>query len=160
MNLSSMNNFGAERGLTPGVKTYTLYLSRWAKITSFIPVGIFTLMAILILSGIFKNAKGGPPEFIGIFLLIMAAWFWYFILSLPYQIKVYGNVEIEFVSLLHRRRVSPMDIVSIKSYGSQFGFLLVKTNRGKIKLLNQFDGFHEFIANLKSANSSIELRGC
>jgi hypothetical protein len=90
----------------------------------------------------------------------MAAWFWYFISSLPYQIKVYGNVEIEFVSLLHRRGISPMDIVSIRSYGSQIGFLLVKTNCGKIKLLNQFDGFHEFIANLKAANSSIELRGC
>jgi len=155
-----MNNFPAERGLTPGVKTYALYLSRWAKITSFIPVGIFTLMAILFLSGVFKNAEGGPPEFIGIFFLIMAAWFWYFISSLPYQIKVYGNVEIEFVSLLHRRRISPMDIVSIRPYGSQIGFLLVKTNCGKIKLLNQFDGFHEFIANLKAANSSIELRGC
>ena len=155
-----MNNFDAERGLTPGVKTYALYLSRWAKITSFIPVGIFTLMAILFLSGVFKNAEGGPPEFIGIFFLIMAAWFWYFISSLPYQIKVYGNVEIEFVSLLRRRRISPMDIVSIRPYGSQIGFLLVKTNHGKIKLLNQFDGFHEFIANLKVANPSIELRGC
>jgi len=155
-----MNNFDAERGLTPGVKTYALYLSRWAKITSFIPVGIFTLMAILFLSGVFKNAKGGPPEIIGIFFLIMAAWFWYFISSLPYQIKVYGNIEIEFVSLLRRRCVSPMDIVSIKPYGSQMGFLLVKTNRGKIKLLNQFDGFHEFIVNLKAANPSIELRGC
>jgi hypothetical protein len=155
-----MNHFDADRGLTSGIKTYTLYLSRWAKITSFIPVGIFTLMAILFLSGIFKNAKGGPPEFIGIFFLIMAAWSWYFISSLPYQIKVHGNVEIEFVSLLRRRRFSPMDIVSIQPYGSQFGFLLVKANRGKIKLLNQFDGFHEFIANLKAANSSIELRGC
>jgi hypothetical protein len=160
MNLSSMNHFDAERGLTHGVKTYTLYLSRWAKITSLIPVGIFTLMAILFLSGIFKNAKGGPPEFIGMFFLIMAAWFCYFISLLPYQIKVHGYVEIEFVSLLRRRRISPMDIVSIKPYGSQFGFLLVKTNRGKIKLLNQFDGFHEFIANLKAANPSIELRGC
>ena len=155
-----MNNFDTERGLTPGVKTYALYLSGWAKITSFIPVGIFTLMAILFLSGVFKNTKGGPPEIIGVFFLIMAAWFWYFISSLPYQIKVYGNVEIEFVSLLRRRRISPMDIVSIRPYGSQIGFLLVKTNRGKIKLLNQFDGFHEFIANLKAANSSIELRGC
>ena len=155
-----MNHFDAERGLTPGVRTYSLYLSWWGKITSFIPVGIFTLMAILFLSGILKNAKGGPPEFIGIFLLIMAAWFWYFISSLPYQIKVHGNVEIEFVSLLRRRRISPMDIVSIKPYGSQLGFLLVKTNRGKIRLLNQFDGFYEFITNLKAANPSIELRGC
>lgn len=30
----------------------------------------------------------------------------------------------------------------------------------KIRLLSQFDGFHEFVARLKAANPRIELRGC
>jgi hypothetical protein len=160
MKSSFMNNYDGEKGITSEVKTYTLYLSWGAKITCFVPVGIFTLVAILFLSGVLQDAKGEPPQFIGFFFLLGAAWSLYFVSSTPYKIKVYGNIEIEFISLIRKRRVSPVDIVSIKPYGSQFGFLLVKTNRGKIKLLNQYDGFHEFIANLKAANPSIELRGC
>jgi hypothetical protein len=160
MNPSPINDYGEKRGVTSQAKTYILYLPWWAKITSFVPVGIFTLLAILFLSGVLQNAKGEPPQFIGFFFLLGAAWFWYFVSSTPYKIKVYGNFEIEFISLIRRRRVSPVDIVSIKPYGSQFGFLLVKTNRGKIKLINQFDGFHEFITYLKATNPLIELRGC
>jgi hypothetical protein len=160
MKLSSMNNYDVEKGITSEVKTYNLYLSWGAKITSLVPVGIFTLVVFLFLSGVLQDAKGEPPQFIGFFFLLGAAGFWYFVSITPYKIKVYGNIEIEFISLIRKRRVSPVDIVSIKPYGSQFGFLLVKTNRGKIKLLNQFDGFHEFIANLKTANPLVELRGC
>ena len=127
---------------------------------TFAPAGIFTIVAILLLSGVLQNAKGEPPQFIGFFSLLGATWFWYFVSSVPYKIKVYGNVEIEFIGLLRKRGVSPIDIVSIRPYGSQYGFLLVKTSRWKIKLLNQFDGFHEFITNLKASNPSIELRGC
>ena len=109
-----MNNYDEKRGISPEAKTYTLYLSLMDKITSFAPIGIFTIVGILILSGILKNAKGEPPQFIGIFFLIMAAWFWYLVSSIPYKINLYSNFEIEFISLIRRRRVSPVDIVSIK----------------------------------------------
>ena len=52
------------------------------------------------------------------------------------------------------------EIESIKPYSSQFGFLIVRTSGGKIRLLNQFDGFHDFILKLKTANPAVELRGC
>jgi len=155
-----MSNYDREKGISSEVKTYNLYLSWGAKITSFLPAGTFTLVGILFLSSVLQNAKGEPPQFIGFFFLLGATGFCYFASSIPYKIKVYGNFEIEFISLIRRRRVSPVDIISIKPYNSQFGWLLVKSNRGKIKLINQFDGFHEFIANLKAANPSIELRGC
>lgn len=155
-----MNNYDGKRGIIPEIKTYSLYLSLPDKIMTFAPAGIFTIVAILLLSGVLQNANGEPPKFIGFFFLLGAAWFWYFVSSVPYKIKVYGNVEIEFIGLLRKRRVSPIDIVSIRPYGSQYGFLLVKTSRGKIKILNQFDGFHEFINNLKASNPLIELRGC
>jgi hypothetical protein len=53
-----------------------------------------------------------------------------------------------------------MEIESIKPQGGKFGFLVVRTSQGKINLLNQFDGFHEFIIQLKASNPSIEIRGC
>jgi hypothetical protein len=90
----------------------------------------------------------------------MTAWFWYFVLSIPNKINVYDNIEIEFVSLIRKKRVSPADIESIQPQASQFGFLLIKTSHGKIRILNQFNGFHEFISNLKANNPAIQLQGC
>lgn len=141
-------------------KTYTLYLTASHKISIFAPVGVFTLVGFLLVSGLLQNAKGEPPQFIGLFFLAMIAWFSYFVLSIPNKIKVYDNIEIEFVSLIRKKRVSPTDIKSIKPQASQFGFLLIKTSHGKIRILNQFDGFHEFISNLKAKNPAIQLRGC
>ena len=158
MKSSMMTGYRDEKRSTSDAKTYNLYLPWAVKIILLIPLGIFAILAILFL--VFGSLKGGPPKFVGIFFLGWVAWFCYFISSIPYKINAYGASEIEFISLTRNRRVSPVDIISIKPYGSQFGFLLVKTNRGKIKLINQFDGFHEFIAKLKVANPSIELRGC
>jgi hypothetical protein len=147
-----------EKAMEP--KTYNLYLTLMAKIATFAPPAILALVGFLFLSGAFQSAKGEPPQFIGVFFLIVPAGIWYFILSIPHKIKVYETGEIEFVSVLRKKRVMPLEIQSIKPQGSQFGFLMVRTNHGKIKLANQFDGFHEFITNLKVANPSIEIRGC
>ena len=144
----------------PEPKTYTLYLTPSDKISVFAPIGVFTLVGFLLVSGLLQNAKGEPPQFIGIFFLAVVAWFWYFVLSIPNKIIVHDNIEIEFVSLIRKKRVSLTDIESIKPQASQFGFLLIKTSHGKIRILNQFDGFHEFISNLKANNPTIQLRGC
>ena len=141
-------------------KTYTLYLNPSDKISVFAPLGVFTLLGFLLVSGLLQHAPGGPPQFIGIFFLAMTAWFWYFVLSIPTKINVYDNIEIEFVSLIRKKRVSPTDIESIKPQPFKFGFLLIKTSHGKIRILNQFNGFHEFISNLKANNPATQLRGC
>jgi hypothetical protein len=52
------------------------------------------------------------------------------------------------------------EINSIKPYGSQFGFPQIKTNTGKIRLLKQFDGFHDFLLNLEIVNPTVEIKGC
>jgi hypothetical protein len=97
---------------------------------------------------------------IGIFWLGMLSWVWYWILSIPYKIQVHETTEIEFIGLIRRRRIKAMEIQSIKAERSQFGFLVIRHTGGKIKILNQFDGFHEFIADVKGNNPLIELRGC
>jgi len=144
----------------PEPKTYALYLPSSDKISTFAPIGIFTLVGFLLVSGLLQNAKGEPPQFIGIFFLAMAGCFSYFVLSIPHKINVYNNIEIEFVSLIRKKRVSPTEIESIKPRASQIGFLLINTSHGKIRILNQFDDFHEFISNLKTNNPAIQLRGC
>ena len=124
-------------------------------------LGAFAIVGLLLLSGVFFSGEGdGPLRFFGILWLGMVGWNWYWVLSIPHKITVSEAGEITFVSLLRRRSVSGAEIESIKPDRIQFGFLLVKTARRRIRLLNQFDDFHDFIANLKAINPSVELRGC
>ena len=61
---------------------------------------------------------------------------------------------------MRKKLVRSTDIKSIKPEPSQFGFFVVTHKTGRIVVLNQFDGFHEFIGELKRSNPSVELRGC
>jgi hypothetical protein len=47
--------------------------------------------------------------------------------------------NIRFISLIHQKVVAPMEIESIRQETFQFGFLIVGTKKGKIRLLNQFN---------------------
>lgn len=94
-------------------------------------------------------------------MILIAGWNFYYIFSFPHRITLSDTDEILFTSLLRSRKISVAEIKSIKPDPSQFfGFLIIKTQNRKIKILNQFDGFHDFILNLKVKNQSIELRGC
>ena len=146
----------------PEAKSYNLYVSLILKVMAFGMLAIFAIVGILFLSGIFESFEGdGPPRFVGLFFLGIGLWNgWYWLLSIPYKIIVSETGEITFVSLARRKKVNPGNIKSIKPESGQIGFLVVRTSHGKIRILNQFDGFHDLISNLKTNNPSIELRGC
>lgn len=142
-------------------RTYPLYLSIYLKITVFGTLSLFTVIGLFVALGpAITFGDDGPQWLFGIFWLTILGWVWYVVLSIPHRIVVFDDGQIEFVSLARRRRCLPLEIKSIKPEASQFGFLVVQTNKGKIRLLNQFDGFHDFLTNLKSKNPSVELRGC
>lgn len=142
-------------------RVYRLYISLYPKIMIFGVLGLFSVIGILMITGVLQSQdNGGPPVFFDVLWIGMVSFLWYMVLSLPHRIEVAENGEINFVSLIRQKRVKPYEIVSIKPEASQFGFLAVKYGGGKIRLLNQFDGFHEFITNLKAINPTIELRGC
>jgi hypothetical protein len=126
--------------------------------------GVFVFLAamgIVFLSGVVLPAKGPPPpRFIGIVWLGVLVLNGYWVFSIPHSILVTETGAIEFRSLLRRWLVTPMEIESIKPQATHVGFLTVRTVHGKIRLLNQFDDFHEFLSNLKQMNPSVEFRGC
>jgi hypothetical protein len=131
------------------------------KVMIFGMLGLFTIVGLLLVSGVFFSGEGnGPPRLFGILWLGMVGWNWYWILSFPHKITVSETGEITFVGLLRSRSVSGAEIKSIKADRGQLGFLVVRTANRKIRLVNQFDGFHDFIINLKVTNPSVELRGC
>jgi hypothetical protein len=93
-------------------------------------LGLFTILGLLLVSGLFISGGNGPPRFFGIFWLGIVAWNWYWILSLPHKITISDTGEITFTSLLRRRTVSGAEIESIKPDRGQFGFLVVRTGHG------------------------------
>jgi hypothetical protein len=144
-------------------RIYELYLSLIFKIFIFGMLGLFLLIGLLsIIIDIFFFSEGnGPPWVVGLFMILIVAWNLYWIFTFPYKITLSEAGEIIFISLLRRRKTSVAEIKSIKPDPSQFfGFLVVRTQHKKIRILNQFDDFHDFISILKAKNPSIELRGC
>lgn len=131
------------------------------KIFVFGMLTIFAIIGLLIVSGIFLKADpSGPPRLFGLVVLLIIGGNTFWILSFPHRIVVSPTGQVEFISLIQRRATSLSDIKSIKPQGGHFGFLVVRTSQRKITIVNQFDGFHDFIFLLKSRNPSVEIRGC
>ena len=141
-------------------KNYHLFIPRLVKVMIFGVLAVLTVagLTFLLLPTIHGNGDF-PGRIFSIFWFGMLGWWWYWVSSIPYRIQVHEAAEIEFISVLRRRRVKPTEIRSITPE-SQLGFLTVRHSGGKIRLLNQFDGFHEFITILKQNNPTVELRGC
>lgn len=144
------------------MKTYNLYIQRSLKIMIVVVLVVLLLIALLLLSGLLKDKRGqGPPWFMGVFFLAVAGFNGYFyVLRVPHRIDVSDDGHIEFISLVGRKRLTAREIFSIAPDSGQVGFFTIKTDQGKIRILNQFDEFHEFIVWLKTNNPSVELRGC
>ncbi len=145
----------------PAAKTYDLYLSRTTKVLVVVLLGIFVVVGLVLAVNAFSDGKDPWSARVGgLLFLAVVAWNAYWVLSLPQRISVSETGEIEFRSPLRRRTVTSGEVVSIRPDGGQFGFLTVRTARGKIRLLNQFDGFHDSLTELKARNPAVEIRGC
>jgi hypothetical protein len=144
------------------MKTYYLYIQRMLKVMLVVVTVFLVVFALLLLSGVLKDQKGqGPPWFMGIFFLAVVGFNrYYWVLRIPHRIEVSADGQVEFICLVRRKRIAARDIRSIAPSGSQVGFLVVRTDQSKIRILNQFDGFHEFLVWLKANNPAVELRGC
>lgn len=137
--------------LQPGLKRVLVLL-----FIVFVGIGV----AIAILPSLFQSPKAPPPPVGVIFLVIMVVVYLGWMLSLPHRITFARDGTIEFISLLRRRTVRADEIRSIKPEGSQLGFFMVRTDRSKIRILAQFDGFYDFLTRLKAMHPNVELRGC
>jgi hypothetical protein len=141
-------------------KAYHLYIQRHLKILMIGMLTVFSIIGLLFLSGIFQTAQGdGPPRLVGIVWIGIIGLYSYWVLSLPHTIIVSQSGKVEFMSVLRKRQTTLREIQSIKP-DTQYGFLIVRTSSRKIRILNQFDEFHDFLARLKAANPNVKLQGC
>jgi len=142
-------------------KIYTLYLSLFLKILMVLVLLLFTAVGIFLLW--YTSVHTGdavPPPLLAVAWLTATLLPWIWLLTIPYRIRVDDLGAIELKSLVRTRPLNPGDIISIQPDISQLGFLIIKHRKGKIRIVHQFDGFHEFLGNLKAVNPSITLRGC
>ena len=142
----------------PGV--YKLYLSPGLKLQ----LGLVALalagagFAMIGVPLLVRSPKAPPPLF-GVFILAVICLVLFYLLSLPHRITLAPDGSIEFRSILRRRVVRVEEIRSIKP-SSHIGFFLVRTDGATIRLLVQFDNFHDFLTRLQALNPRVELRGC
>lgn len=144
-------------------KIFPLYVGFFMKAMVFGMLGLFTLLGVYMLA-VPSSVEGGE-EVLGVvpfavFWLIVIGVFWHMVLSLPHRIEMTPSGEITFVGALRTRKVDALEIESVTPQRSQFGFLKLKHSNGSILLLNQFDGFHEFLTVLRRLNPNVHLRGC
>ncbi len=144
------------------MKIYKLYIQPTLKIMSAVVLVTLISFGMLLFSGVLKDRRGeGPPWFVGVFLLGVVGFNgYYWVVRIPHRIVASDDGNVEFISLVRRKKVPARKIRIIAPAASQLGFLYVKSDKGKILILNQFDKFHEFLTWLRTINPAVELRGC
>ena len=144
-----------------GSRVYRLYFQTTLKVMLVVMAVVFVAAAVaLSCFALFFPKHNAPPLpvallFVGV-LVVNAVW----MLSIPHRMILHQDGTIEFISVLRQRVVRAAEIDSIKPEGTTYGFVILRAGRAKVRLLTQFDGFHDFLARLKAMNPGIELRGC
>ncbi len=142
-------------------RVYNLYLPRGMKLLLVLLPLAFIGGGVGIISwSLFSPHPKAPPLAVGLIWLAIAAIYLFYFLSIPHRLTLATDGTLEFTSLLRRRTLRADEIRSIKPAGAHFGFLVVRTDKGRIRLLAQFDGFHDFLTRLQVLHPGVELRGC
>lgn len=144
-----------------GSRVYRMYFPPGLKLMlAAMAVVLFGASVAMIAFALFHPSHSGPSVPFAMLLagvvVVNAVW----MLSIPHQMVLSQDGTIEFISVLRQRVFRAAEVKSIKPEGLTFGFVMLRANSGKIRLLTQLDGFHDFLANLKAMNPGIELRGC
>jgi hypothetical protein len=144
------------------MKVYKLYLAKPLLLFCLFMLGvwIFGSLVGIIVAVLGKFGPDGPPAWVFLIVLGFALFNSYMWLRFPFEIKVCDDSTIEFRSIFRRTSVSPMTVKSVRAKSYALGFVDVAHQGGTVHLLNQMDGFHDFIATLKSMNPSVKIQGC
>jgi hypothetical protein len=144
------------------MKSYPLFVPIRQKL---LVLGILLLLTLLVpamyLRGLRAQATdAGPPGFILLPWLLIMGWNWWVVLTLPHEIRLSEDGRIAFVSVLRTVTVGVPDLLSIRPIAFSTGFYTIRHRGGRLRVLLQFDGFHDFLTRVKGMNPSLQVRGC
>ena len=144
------------------MRIYKLYLAKPLLVFYLVVLSTWVVAGVvgIVVGALGKFGPCGPPTWMfGIFLAFafFKAYMW---LRFPFVIKIRDDNLIEFRSIFRRVVVSANEIKAVRAKRYAMGFIDVVHERGKVRLLNQMDGFHEFLATLKTLNPAVKIQGC
>ena len=144
------------------MKLYKLYLAKPLLVfyLFMLAAWVFAGLIGIILGAMAKLGPDGPPVWAFVIWLCGALFVAYMWLRIPFEIKIDDANMIEFRSILRRATVSPHEIKSVRAKRYAVGFVDIAHQGGRVHLLSQMDGFHDFIFTIKSLNPAIEIEGC
>lgn len=144
------------------MKLYKLYLAK--------PLLVFYLLMLaawvfagaigIILGAMSKFGSDGPPVWVFVIWCCVALFVAYMWLRIPFEIKIHDDNMVEFRSIFRRTIISPLEIKSIRAKPYALGFVDVLHQKGRVHLLSQMDGFHDFISTIKLLNPAVKIEGC
>jgi hypothetical protein len=144
------------------MKVYKLYLAKPLLGFYLLMLAAWVLAGVvgIVVGALGKFGSNGPPAWIFVIVLGFALFNAYMWLRFPFEIRVRDDTVIEFRNVFRRIAVSPMDVKSVRAKPFALGFVDVVHQGGTVHLLNQMDGFHDFISTLKSLNPAVRIQGC
>lgn len=142
------------------MECYRLYLPLFFKAMVGIILVLFTGIGGCLIWVALTYPGMNLSPLLGVLWLMAMLLPWLWVVSIPSLIQVGEDGKVELKSLIRTRRINAADIIAIQPDPAQLGFLIIKLRKGKIRLLNQYDGFHMFLTDLKQRNPSLILRGC
>jgi hypothetical protein len=144
------------------MKLYKLYVPKPVQIyylfmLAAMPIAGITLTVVAALG---KMGPDGPPFWIFIPVLGVLCFVPYMWLRIAFEIRISDDAKIEFRNIFRTTVVTPAEIKSVRAKRYALGFVDIVHLQGTVHLLNQMDGFHEFITTVKSMNPAVEIKGC
>jgi hypothetical protein len=144
------------------MKVYKLYIAKPLLVFYLLMFGAWVLAGIvgILVAALGKFGSDGPPVWAFVFVLGFALINGYMWLRFPFEIRIRDDNVIEFRSIFRRVAISPNQIEAVRAKRYALGFVDVVHEGGKVHLLNHIDGFHDFIATVKSLNPAVKIQGC
>ena len=144
------------------MKVYKLYVAKPLLVFYLVMLAAFVAVGVvgILVAGLGKFGSDGPPAWVFVIVLGFALFNAYMWLRFPFEIKIRDDNLIEFRSIFRRVAISPNEIKLVRAKRYALGFIDVLHEGGKVPLLNHIDGFHDFLATLKSLNPAVKIQGC
>ncbi len=130
--------------------TYWLYVAVMPCL--FLGVGVFFLYLAV------TKPASGPPLLLSVLWLAAVLYSFYRTALMPHTVELADDGLIRFTGPFRQTTVAPQDIVQIRGVSGQF--LEVEYVGGKIRMLQQVTGLHEFLSELERVNPSVTFKGC
>jgi len=143
------------------MKVYRLYLAKPLLVVYLLAILAWPLVGVAGIAAAVLGAFGPDRSAAWLFVIVLGIGLLnsYMCLRFPFEIRVNDGM-VEFRSVVRKTLVPVAEIKSVRAKRYTLGFVDVRHARGTVHLINQMDGFHEFVCTVKNLNPAAKIEGC